>query len=1020
MGTVYPETSYTEKLGYDHEIQFIPNTENFTIKNPKQIFKAVSRLNEDESRADCISFTVIEQSDEDKNHGMYRVKARIEKDVDDILIKPDCLELPRIIRTSPDFYSDGINANAPVIISYNIPVESESVSQNQSLFQFGAEKIRLLYGSTDMSPYFETPVLNSEKTTIKIVPKTKQLIQFINNQNAIYIDVTVSFGKEMAAVKDGVTVPLYESEASNFTIRYKPYEELTPPVKNSFFVTRTPMTLETASSIDGTQIFTQNDFITDLLEDTRNHTTEIIRNRNNGTIYIYGRFYDDESGVKSVKLTEQKTNEWQTSERVMDRLYEFTYYEDSENVEFASDENGYTEFCIKHQLVSEEGAVRVNVFVNDACANASKAESLSVIKRTYFDFYELDIYNFNNDIYFWRDYVDMNDYDRNHKKLKIYNFVDYDDNYYYGNMPSELAEVIYGEAVISGENFTIFAEYKDKNGVIRNEKFINFNEQEQYWSLDLDVDTVAGLKVKITVVDDIGVSGEKEFVFPQKLAISSVSAASNGKRVSFFKGNGTEYIQVFKRDEQGNFSGEKIISSFSDNLTAVFHTDGDYWLLPYGNDNYSGVNCFGELQHLVLGNNPPETPVITQAPVLTQSDFAQGWNANFEIENADIYDSIYCDYTFARSNGSSSGSRCIKNEEEYTPYIQISTSSLYSCINFTFSFYGIKDGLTSAKKTVTMNPITDPKYDDYPPSLSINRTSWDSYVIKVIDKESGPEFGILSVGNKTYILNSENSFSVTLPVSFLKDNLQSFNMGGSENDYCKINYLARDNSGNTVEDEEYMIISMDNYIPQISSYSKTDSGWKIKIKNVHSTINEGSRQYKYWKFTLCALGATGQWENEQLLETYALKEDQVSHFQNYTAVIQDSIPLQDNSFVRIFVKTSFDYGYPNYFYTGDPSTGVYDKLWIYGDKQVVSSDAPVFVHILSTSRPYSECKDWSVSEWENNHKIEELIYYGDFSSSNHAAVFSDLPLEQIEAGRCYCVIAHFANNTTAISDVMQK
>ena len=818
MGKINPENSYSAHFGFDFETQFILNTQDYAIKNPSSILEAVSFVNENQSRSDCIEFAVQEQSQEEKDKGIYRIKAKVTKAADDILIRPVCFAIPRITSTSPDFYSDGINANAPIIISYNLPVEDENTPADESLFQFGPEKIRLTYSSFNMSTFFEAPVLNESKTTIKIIPKTPQLIKFINEQNAIHIDVKVSFGNEIAAVKEGVTIPLYESELSTFTVRYKPDEELTPPVKDTFFVTREPITLETAGTIDGTQIFTQKDFITDVLDDTWEHTSEIIRNRNNGTIYIYGRFYDAESGVKSVTLTEQRTNEWTNSEAVQDSLYEFTYDENSENAEFVSGDNGYTEFCIKHSLVSEEGAVRVNVFVNDVCANPSKAESLSVIKRTYYDFYDLYLYNMPRNLYWNKDYPDLNVLSSNLKNIKIYKFIDDGDNYYYDQMPSDLAEVVYGHAVVGGDNFTVYAEYKDKNGVKRKEKFSNFDEQEQCWNLDLDVESVAGLKLKIIAIDDIGLTGEKEFQFPYNPSIKTVTEKTGYKQISFNKAGGVSFIQVFTKDEQGKLSGEDIVETWN-NKTAKIYDGRDYWLLPYGD---YGNNLCGELYHLVLENEKPSVPVITNEPTITKSDKEQYWNINFEIENADIYDAIYCDYKYTRSNGASSSYKCIKDTYEYNPFISISTYELYLSTSFSFSFYGIKDGMSSDTKTVTMDKITDPKYDDKPPSLSINRIRYDSYTVKLTDYESGPEFGIFGIGGKTYILNSDNSFSVTIPASCINDNFMLYNRNGYEGYYCKVNFLARDVSGNITEDEYYLYKPYYK-IPQISSYIKNNS-----------------------------------------------------------------------------------------------------------------------------------------------------------------------------------------------------
>lgn len=1019
MGKVYPETSYIARLNFDFEIQFIPNTQNYAIKDTSKIFKAVSRVDESQNRDDCIIFTTQEQTEDDKAKGVYRVKAKVVKDVNDILIQPECLELPRIISTSPDFYSDGINANAPIIISYNIPVEDSNTPKSQSLFQFGTEKIRLHYGSIDMSKYFENPVLNSEKTTIKIVPKAQELIKFINDQNAIHIDIKVSFGNEIAAVKEGVVIPLYESEASNFTIRYKPYEEKTPPVKETFFVTREPITLITAGSIDGTKIFTQEEFITDIMDDTLNHATEIIRNRNNGTIYIFGRYYDDESGVKSVVITEQRTHDRLTNARVMDTIYEFSYDENSPDAEFSNDGNGYTDFCIKHTLVSEDGAVNVEATVNDACQNGARTERLSVIKQTYFDFYRLDLYNMPREIDLENNYIPLDVYNDNLKNLKIYNFVDDGDYYSCDDLPYDLSEGIFGRVVISGENFTIWAEYKDKNGITQKEKFSDYDEKSNSWNLDLDVDTVVGLKVKIIAIDDIGLQGGKEFIFPSKPAIISVEQKTENeisyKKVSFFCEDGPDCIQLFSKNQMDEFLEEAIVDNWSDNLKVNIYPNKDYWLLPCGTYNSESVYLCGELMHLVIATGEPaEAPTVSEEMTITKGNSNEIWKMNFSIENANDYDCIYCDFAKHASYTQGTKTLIIKKGDDYNPFVEIETRDLYNC-KFCFTFYGIKDGIKSKTTTIDKQKITDPKYDDKPPYFYLNRSSYDVYTAKFGDMESGPELCVCTIGEKTFVGNGSNT-SITIPASLIIDNIEEYNVNGKISKYCKINYLAKDIAGNIIESETH---AYQGYyrIPLISSYTKNNSSWDISIDEVPIFITKGNSSNMDWRFSIYKLEASGQWTTPTSLNTYAVADSATG---NYTASFPNSFNFPDNSFVKIIIKNSDNYGFPNYFYTGDPSSGVYDNIWVYGNKMVVTSDAPVFVHTLCTSRPYEECKDWSIVEWEDNHEEVESCYYGDFLESNHAASIHDIPVDQIEDGNCYVVIAHFANNTTKTTNVMIK
>ena len=80
---------------------------------------------------------------------------------------------------------------------------------------------------------------------------------------------------------------------------------------------------------------------------------------------------------------------------------------------------------------------------------------------------------------------------------------------------------------------------------------------------------------------------------------------------------------------------------------------------------------------------------------------------------------------------------------------------------------------------------------------------------------------------------------------------------------------------------------------------------------------------------------------------------------------------------------------------------------------------PVFVHTLVTSRPYEECRNWTVSEWEHYKKhIGERKMT--FTESDHSAKKYSVPVSQIQGGECYVVIAYFADGAYSMSEVFQK
>ena len=185
MGTIFPQPTFQSKLGYGFEIQFIPNTDNYIIRDPSAILKAVSRIDKTQSRADCVEFSVLEQSFEDKKSGMYRINVTVVKDADDILIQPDCIELPYVKAVYPSLENGNVAANTVITVDFNMSVEHSNV----------LDKLMLLLSkdNSDIGSYFETPYLNESKTQIIIEPKPKALQKYITDvAKAAFVEIAVA------------------------------------------------------------------------------------------------------------------------------------------------------------------------------------------------------------------------------------------------------------------------------------------------------------------------------------------------------------------------------------------------------------------------------------------------------------------------------------------------------------------------------------------------------------------------------------------------------------------------------------------------------------------------------------------------------------------------------------------------------------------------------------------------------------------------------------------------------------
>ena len=62
-----------------------------------------------------------------------------------------------------------------------------------------------MYGDFSVSDCFEAPVFDNAKQTLTIRPKNEgaRLNEYMENQKLPFIDIKVSFGKNIAVTKDG-------------------------------------------------------------------------------------------------------------------------------------------------------------------------------------------------------------------------------------------------------------------------------------------------------------------------------------------------------------------------------------------------------------------------------------------------------------------------------------------------------------------------------------------------------------------------------------------------------------------------------------------------------------------------------------------------------------------------------------------------------------------------------------------------------------------------------------------------
>ena len=994
MGIIIPESTMTGKLGYDMEIQFIPNTEKYVIKNQNKIFKAVSRKDDSKSLEDYVKFTPVKQSELDKKDGIYRAKVKVIKENQDILICPDCILLPAVTSYTPATGTKNF-ANTSVVITFNMLIPQNKIKDNISIF----------YNDIDCtSQLFETPVVsevqynNGEKRTqVTIKPKALALRNFIkDDQSASVIDMDVLLSEEIGIVEENVTIPLKQDSNSKFKVRYSSEIELDPPTENIFFVTAHEIELDSAETLSDGK-FAMGDFD---LSNTKADSEKIIQNKCGSILYIYGKYFDDGSGVKNVSVVEQRIKARTNYTDVTEDEIPVTYQADSENAEFFDDGTGFTTFYIKHPIQSEEGAVNLKVSVKDFCDNVSTIKNFTAMKMDKIgEGFTHALYNStSNTTPTFADYI------QNYKKVRIqlghHNY-------------------IYGTIYDPNERFTLIGKYPDKNGV-------EFSEQCTYvsdnnYTLELNVDSLNGLPFHVIIRDEFGHEKEADFTFPEPPVLKSITEKPDREdgryEVIFY-----DSVLLYELDAQGN--GTKLNSTRIDNSTVAYYCDPNlqYYVC---NTRYS---FYGQPQLFeVTKLQTPDNVVITDVSCSTTEETGfYNMTVSVAPDSWQKFDRIFID-------------------DSFTAVWNFKKDSLTHTISYSISAAGTQHILFGSKGVsrsngTPINVVVDKAaLDNEAPDiygLTGNQT-WkstfedaDYYNYELADAYNDISYGDLSFENYS---GDEDSIEIAsgseiiyhIPVWALEEASKKNN--GSVDSYISSTrftkaFLECEDVADNYRDEykELIFNTLTTFKVSGYQYDEDSPTCNLVAKPKSNKDNLGSVNIYVAKLT--APTAQDEIYYNWVQEGSAQSKTTAKSDDKYTI---SGVSLPKNSFVKILVqKNGGVFADAQYIYTGSTrNTKEYDYIIANGsskDSVVVSSDAPVFVHTLVTSKAYDECKDWSIEEWEH-HRKHIGDKYLNFTNGSLPKIYS-IPMDIIkqEGWKHYVVVAHFADGSTVMSGVMQK
>ncbi len=1011
MGSIFPTPSYTAKVGYTFEIQLLINEDSFAVKDPSKILEAVSRIDDKVSRNDCVEFEVQTQSIEDKKVGLYRIKTKIIKYADDILIRPVCYELPVITGHSPDSLERTAYANEPIILTFNIPMEAADASAETTAATFNYNNIYITYNDESVSNLFNPPVLNSEKKKLTMAPKPLELQEFIKDKQLKTILFDVYITQNITATIDGVSVPLISNSHNNFSVSYNTNFETTPPAKRELFITNTPIEIETAGTVKDNEKFSEV-----ALAEKGNYTDEqytslVQKNTTTKEFYIYGKFFDADSGVKSVNVFYEKsyTKDRNTGDDIVVELTPSeieactkSYTEDSPEVAFIT-QGTETIFCIKHTL---EGAGEYSITVSDICGNESGKATFSVFRANFSNIKAGDNGSFITDgiktNYLYqpckqeepKNWSTFNETEFNQelkhltyavKKLKLWKSVEY-----------------------PLEKLSVLCEYNGKTQAFTP----TINENTVKWDITLDVESVSGLPITLILRDSYGNETKDNYNFPDKnenffvtheemedtvdgiLHFYKFYGQSLGRTGFYYmiRTNNSTGAKEYKYNAKDALDDNYTYSIIYGRLLGEMPTDFSFNSTSYSNDAVDPISISNEQ----FTFSESETKGLVKATV------------TFTQEQLNYYDIIFID-----TNSDPFNSVVPKNTGIYT--VELEPKFIYGKMDKYLYVNAIKNGkrATDNYVEIIVPSITNThplfaQLDVVPPEIGSTIKYSEEYVTFTLqDYESGPKSGTIYLNNnpdKPYDFELKNGkylceipFCEIYPYSTYEQ---------------EISYSLEDIAGNKTTGTKKLYSSPLSY----KDYYEYDS----KDANNLYLIEYNSSDYVRELYAVAFdNGFPTTYESPASSSRFS-----VELLANNTRKIKIGTyrtPFNDKfTFLKI-MPSSEGRGHPFYYYNGTyTGEGQYNGIYKIGNSKSaigVCSDGPVYVHTLVTKVPYEICKDWDHLEWEYNKKSlnEKVLEFTTPVQQRYT-----IPVDSMDSGDCYVVIAHYANNAIDVSEVMQN
>ena len=1034
MGEFLSNGEQSLKVGFGSEIQFAVAKEDYLFIG----FEAVSKIDSNASRSEYVSFENLINDDE---KGIYKISIKILKQSDDICIRPVCLELPCVTDYSPALGENA--ANTQIRISFNIPMDPQELT-----FDYG--NISITSGTTNLNHLFNEPVLGSDEKTLTIIPKASELYDYIA-ESKIKVNVeladTITVTKTINEKK--YVLALKQNENTNFSVVYKKEKETKPPVQHEFFVTQTLTPPASASLEDITNAAQKVSDNAKYSMGTLSEPLDYYKNSSDGSFYIYGRFYDD-SGIACVEVTEKRTHNKNGLE-VSNNLETTLYNKNSQNAWFFLDNDGYTDFIIKHTLKKEDGEYNITVNVKDNCQNTTTIQDFKAIKSvlTIRNTDQIELYNISLDSSdASKDYYILED-----KSLswKLY----YTKNCIKQNYKQYLRQIKIDKISSSFyKNLDLVDLFKVECSYLNNEaQLMTWNSEKQRYEYTLsDEVDLSELKVNIKIYiknpdETYSLQFQKDYYFPPLPVLYDDYASNNGKVQLVYVEAGKHIDTIYKFmdtnyqdgvEYMGDVYSEVLRNGYPATLSGVYHAriDIEYSITSgyYRNNNgfimYKNGGLYSDLtkvSHLIRDYRILEDKKPYKAVLKAQV------SESISTETPDYVD-ITIKPTIISNETDDDMFIVLSNNERYQKFIHIYDSELSPVtIKYPYEertrntyFYVGMISKTTHEIIANLGIILTPRTDDFETEVEINPVGFVKYKSNKTPTHLQRDYAGEDAGTYMNFYSLDDAEIVFCPgtikqalkeLSSIKGNIYVQINNSDEICYTTDACLLKKFNG-----DEWVLTNNSIFIP----------AWELdREENTITLRYEGTEDSNTASktFTWEQIDFTKESDYTSLpQESYDYFDPAQNKWINYFKTDSTATSVPANSYIRkskiiLPMNGGLSYYCPIvYEYNGTKSSGTKtDKLIKNGDLYLIASDQPVLMQTyITTTNSYDDCRGWDLEQWQKNHRrIDELVL--NFTPETCRSLQYYCPdTSSLKKNTCYVIVARYADGHTQMSEVMQK